>query len=471
MITGYFMRKFELLLLATLGLGNLAQAQDSRDDEIFGDTAKPSIPAAADKSAKADGSAFEQQSKALMDTLQIGGRLEIRSLSSQKEQQRLQESGFAPSKTADIYFDTRPTEELRVFLRTRLTETQNLVTNSQGQTKPINVFNQQIDELWFKWDLARTVFLTYGKQQVKWGSGTLWNPTDFTSSETRDPLDLFDRRLGRDMLKIHIPNEKMGFNYYAILQFNEAARTDDIGLALRGEFAFLGMGELALSAQTRRGAAQKLGLDVSSALGPIDVKVEAAGTKRQDRTFYRDGLLESDQLIVPTAYKQDDKLFKQIMGGVQYAVKYSDDDSIYFGGEYFYNELGYQQRLEEIFSLLLGQSQSLYAGQRYAGGYIRLPNPGSWNKTSFFLTALSNLSDETSIARLTGTWSIANYASFETYISRCAGEYGELCFKVPQNLKDLAASPDFDPVLKKILSELPTERTLFTAGVGLSINF
>ena len=465
------MGKLGLLLFATLGLGNFAQAQDNRDDEIFGDSTKPAIPAAEDKNAKVEESSFERQSKALMDTLQIGGRLEIRSFSSQKEQQRFQEGGFVPSKTADLYFDTRPTEELRVFLRTRLTETQSFVANAQGETKPTNVFNQQIDELWFKWDLDRAVFLTYGKQKVKWGSGTLWNPTDFTASETRDPFDLFDRRLGRDMLKIHIPNEKLGFNYYAILQFDDAARSDDIGLALRGEFSFLGMGELALSAQTRRGAAQKLGLDVSSALGPIDVKVEVAGTKRQDRTFYRDGLLEPDRVVPPTPYKQEDRLFKQILSGVQYAVKYSDDDSIYFGGEYFYNELGYEKRLEEIFSLLLGQSQSLYAGQRYAGGYIRLPNPGNWNKTSFFLTGLSNLSDETSSARLTGTWSVANYANFEAFVSRCMGAFGELCFNVPQSLKDLGASAGLEPELQKILGTLPTERTILTAGVGLSINF
>jgi hypothetical protein len=467
------MKNLVLLLAAALASA-LAQAQDQRDEDIFGEGAKPTEPKAEEKKGEASpaSTTLEQQAKALMDTMQIGGRLELLSASSQAENQRFQEGSFVPTKTADIYFDTRPSEELRVFLRTRLSEQETLIPNTTtGETTRLTTVRQDIDELWFKWDLARSVFVTYGKQHLKWGSGQIWNPTDFTAREVRDPLALFDRRLGQNLLKIHVPNEKMGFNYYAVVQFDDAERNEDIGLALRGEFAFLGSGELALTAQTRSNAPQRLGVDVSSALGPIDVNVEAAFTKRQKRSFFRDGVLEDEVIVLPSPYQDEDKTFKQVASGVRYAVKYSDDDSVYFGAEYFYNELGYEDRFAELYSLFTNQSQNLYAGRRYVSGYVRLPTPGDWNKTSFYLTGLGNLSDKTSIGRLTGTWLVANYATFEAYVQRCFGEYGELCLKIPENLKEFGNTAGLDPGLQQALALMPTEKTFLTAGVGLSINF
>jgi hypothetical protein len=466
------MKKLVLVLAAGF-LPELVHAQDQRDEDIFGEGAKPSQPQSEEgKEATSPASSLERQAKALMDTMQIGGRLELRSSSSQAENQLFQEGSFASSKTADIYFDTRPSEEIRVFLRTRLSEQETLIPNtSTGENTRVTTLRQDIDELWFKWDLARSVFITYGKQHLKWGSGQIWNPTDFTARETKDPFDLFDRRLGQNLLKIHVPNEKMGFNYYAVVQFDDAERNEDLGLALRGEFAFLGTGELALTAQARSNAPQRLGVDVSSALGPIDVNVEAAFTKRQKRTFFRDGVLEDELIVLPTPYQDEDKTFKQVASGVRYAVKYSADDSVYFGAEYFYNELGYEERFPELYSFVLRESPYLYSGRRYVSGYVRLPNPGDWNKTSFFLTGLGNLSDKTSIGRLTGTWLVANYATFEAWAQRCFGEYGELCFKIPENLKEYGATAGLPQDLQDVLALLPTEKTFFTAGVGLSINF
>jgi hypothetical protein len=462
------------LLIVTVGFSSLAEAQDRRDDEIFGEGAKPT-EAPQDEEAKDSGRPLESldtQAKALMDTMQIGGRLELLSTSSLKEKQRFGEGDFSPAKTADIYFDTRPSKDLRVFLRTRLAEYETLEPSlATGAVERKTAIRQDIDELWFKWELDRSVFFTYGKQHLKWGSGQIWNPTDLTAREVRDPFALFDRRLGQNLLKIHIPNEKMGFNYYAVVQFDDAERNDDLGLALRGEFAFLGSGELAITAQARSHAPQRLGLDVSSALGPIDVNVEAALSTRQQRRFFRDAVLTGDVIVPPSSYQDEDKTFKQAAVGVRYAVKYSDDDSIYFGAEYFYNGLGYEDRFEELYALFLNESQSLYAGRRYASGYVQLPTPGSWNKTSFYLTGLGNLSDRTSIARLTGTWLLANYASFEAYFSQCFGTYGELCLKIPENLKVYGNTAGLDPDLQKALALLPTEKTFLTAGVGLSINF
>lgn len=449
------LQRLQFFLLGSL-LSTAALAQDARDDEIFGGSAEE--PKAED-AKKQIGTSISP----IAESLVIGGRLELRTNSAVEEQQQFNKGAFTDLKQADLYFDSRPNPNLRTFLRARFSEASNPLL-----TKP--VLTQELDELWFKWDVDNMVFFTLGKQHLKWGSGRFWNPTDFVAREPRDPFALFDRRLGQEMLKLHIPNEKHGFNYYAVVQWADAARNDDMGLALRGEFAFLGTGELSLSAQRRRGAPLRLGVDVSSALGPIDIHVEAAFTKRENRLFYK-GSLDPSTGTLPQPYQDKDKTFTQVNSGLNKTWKYSADDIITIGAEYFYNELGYEKRDLELYSLTMGQSRSLYAGRRYASAYVSLPQPGSWNKTNFILNGMQNLSDETSIVRFTTTYLLFNEATFEFFASRCLGDYGEFCFRAPSNVAQLATHPSLSTEQQNRVKALPTKRTLVNAGMGLSMQF
>lgn len=407
----------------------------------------------------------------LADTLQVGGRLEIRYNTAHTEQQKLMDSGYSQLKRADIYFDTRPTSDLRALLRLRLTEekpTNNaLAAATAAYEQPIST---NIDELWFKWDIKDSVFVTVGKQHLKWGSGRMWNPTDFTAVSNRDPLALFDSRLGQELVKVHIPVEKQGYNYYAILQFDSMRRASDLGFALRGEFPFLGTGEAALSFQTRSDEAMRIGADVSSAVGPVDIYLESATMTNEQRTFYT-GKIDPDTSTLPTGYDRSDVFLTQIVAGVYYTRKYSDEDNVTVGVEYFHNGLGYEDRELELYSLALQQSAPLYAGRQYLAGYLRLPNPGAWNESSFFLNGLYNLSDETVVARLTATTQIFKDLTLEGFVSQCFGDYGEFCFRMPEKFKPLAADPAFTPVQQQIIGALPTKRTRTTAGISLSMSF
>ncbi len=443
-----------------------AQAQDQRDEDIFGE--KP----AAEGKKPADGKSRTQN---LVDTLQIGGRLEVRSSTGQEEQQKLPDASFSQVKTADVYFDTRPNRDMRVFLRQRFEELTPAVANTTaaGTTPAVacsSCVQSKIDELWFKWNIDDAVFMTLGKQHLKWGSSRFWNPTDFTARESRDPFALFDRRLGSDLLKIHIPQEKQGHNYYAIFQFDDMERNADLKFALRGEFSVASSAELALTAEAGSRQPQRLGVDLSSALGPFDGNIEAAATHRVQKQFF-EGTLDPSTFQFPQAVEDEDRWFYQVSGGLRQTVKYSDDDNVSWGLEYFWNEFGYEERELELYSLVLRQSSPLYAGRRYAGLYVALQNPGSWNETSFYANALGNLSDQTTVSRLTATWEVVDAATLEVYVSRCFGEFGELCFKIPESYKALANVPGIAEPLRQALTQLPTRRTVFTAGAGLSLVF
>lgn len=469
------------LLLSVL-LASPAWAQDPRDDEIFGSPSSPPPsspgPAVPSQSPSATVPKTEEgRSQGLTDTLQIGGRLELRNGIGQLEKQRFEEARYSELKTADLYFDTRPHKDLRVFLRTRLEERKPVASAVPGdlgsESEPSSTasyINTEIDELWFKWDVQDQLFFTYGKQHLKWGSGRLWNPTDFTAREVRDPFALFDRRLGQELLKIHFPQEKQGHNYYAILQFDEMQRSDDLAMALRGEFSIGSSAELALSAHTGRDRPHRLGFDISSALGPFDVNLEAASSQRHQRRFFS-GSIDVDSRQLPSEENRSDKWFQQVLGGIRQSYQYSDEDNLTWGLEYFWNELGYEEVDLELYALGLGQSQALYAARRYAGAFFLLPTPGSWNESSFFLNAIQNLSDRSGLVRLTATWELMDAATIEAYVSQCFGEYGELCLKVPERYKELLAVPEVSAEAKRVLAVLPTRQTKVTAGTAVTIVF
>lgn len=433
------------ILLAAALAATPALAQDARDTEIFGAAAAPT-PAAANEAK-------------LADTLQVGGRLELRATANKVEDAPAGEGPLNQLRQADVFFDARPNPAVRAFLRARFVE-----PTGEGGVAP------DLDELWIKSDWARTAFFTAGKQHVKWGSGHIWNPTDFTATSPKNPFDLFDRRLGATMIKVHVPDEKRAFNYYAALLLEGADRNGDVGGVLRGEFAFLGTGELALSLAARRSQPTRLGLDVSTALGPVDVFVEAAASRRETRSFYT-GKLDPKTNQLPVAAKDGKKTFTQLVTGIAKVWKYSDDDKVTLGAEFFQNGLGYDDRELGIYSLVNRQSQPLYVGKRYAGAYVTVPSPGSWNDTAFYLNALKNFSDGTARASITATWTLYKEATLELFANRCFGDFGELCFRVPGSYQSLAQSPALPPAEKPILAALPTKRTVGTAGAGFSMKF
>jgi hypothetical protein len=454
-----------------------ALAADDRDQEIFG------APQAAPTESATPSPAVEpnngkEMAQRLADTLQVGGRLEVRLDSVNREDTRAADSELTRLKQADIYFDARPNSNLRSFLRLRLSEGGSNggtpgVTSDGSLVNDVCVsgcVRSDIDEMWLKWDIAQKIFVTYGKQHVRWGSGRLWNPSDFTSIRVVDPLALFDRRLGVDMLRVHVPFESQGYNLYAVLLYPNARRVDQLSGALRGEFAFGGIGEFALSMQTAANAPLRAGIDISIGLGPVDVHTETVFTKRQSQTLYK-GQVSAATGELPTPYRDKDRWFMQSLWGLDRTIKYSADDVVTVGAEYFYNQFGYDNRDLELYSIINGQSPGLYAGKRYVAGYINLPNPGSLTDTSFFLNSLSNLSDETNLVRLTSSIRIHKEADLQAYVSRCFGDYGEFCFRINDSLRALGSSEQAPPSVKQVVQSLPTKRNLTTAGVGLVVKF
>ena len=126
-----------------------------------------------------------------------------------------------------------------------------------------------LDQLWLRFDLGRTLFITAGRQHVRWGTARLWTPADLLHTRRRNCLDVFDARTGTTMIKAHLPIESLAWNFYACAVTENQRGTPSlagVAGAARAEIV-LGSSELGLGVFLRHRAKPKYAADLSLGLG------------------------------------------------------------------------------------------------------------------------------------------------------------------------------------------------------------
>jgi hypothetical protein len=263
----------------------------------------------------------------------------------------------------------------------------------------------------------------------------------------RNPLDVFDARSGTTMLKLNVPWEEKGWNFYgfAIAEDPDAGTPTlrQLAGAFRAEVVLAGV-ELGVDTYLKRDQKPRYGFDVSTGIYDFDVYADVAVRPGGDFEHYF-----ADQNAVGgfTGYET------QAVGGISYARKYNDNDLWTVGAEYFYNHPGYTSasvypqaiqfaidhpdQVPDPFALF----PFFYLGQQYGALYLSLPAPYSWNYTTFTLSTLANLSDRSFITRLDYSVTLLTHLSLEAFVGVHYGhEGGELRFDLPpQQAAEVAA--------------------------------
>jgi hypothetical protein len=446
--------------------------------------APPAPPAAAAESAAPNASAASSRDAQILgsgetpmfseeaapeDPLRIGGQLYLRAQTTGAQGQSPGDWSFSSPSLLDVYMDARPNDRVRGFVLGRMVFDPTLpasasssesiqavsATGSTSGSQSLSSLFQQptrgptvsLDQLWLNFDVAHSVFVTAGKQHVRWGTGHFWAPTDFLHLRPRNPLDVFDARTGTTMLKLHLPIESRAWNFYGYLLTESNTSTPTLGsvaAAGRAEFV-LGPSELGLGALAQRNHKAKLAADLSFGIGDFDVYGEAAlrSGGEIDRVGYEPNATPPDpatlQQVVDTYYPvyRSSGYKPQIVGGASYARKYNDNDTFTVGGEYFYNGLGYSSPaaypgLVLPHSVALNDSANFfYLGRHYAALYISFPAPYSLDNHTFTLSTLGNLSDRSFITRFDYSLIALTHLRFEAFVSaRYGSENGEFRFGV-----------------------------------------
>lgn len=322
------------------------------------------------------------------DVLAVGGiyfqRAELTGLRSQGK------TSYLPvmPALADIYLDATPSKRVRGFMMGRLAYDP-LSTEANG---PAAVLGQ----MWLKFDVAQRLFVTAGRQEIRWGSSQIWNPTDFLQSPNPDPLNIFDLRTGVDMVRLTVPWEAMAAN----LSLLGTANVEDAGADLRrvrygggvrAEMA-VGTGEIAATAvfdQTRR---PRYGLDGTMALGLLDFNAEVAWVGDGNmRLWARDG----DGFVERTLDGR--KLL--VSAGVSATFNFAELYRAVVRVEGFHNPLGYDDRAYLPWLSSQGDFRPLFHGRYYALGQVNVGRRGM-SQMSLIFTTIANVQDASYLSRL-----------------------------------------------------------------------
>jgi hypothetical protein len=458
------------------------------------------------------------------DPLKIGGQIYLRAQSSAQQGQSAGNWTLSSPSLLDAYMDVRPNDRVRGFALARTifdptlpaTASTGLSTvsgGSQGGTSTggaanlSSLFGVQatrtprvlLDQMWLRFDIKHTVFVTAGRQHVRWGTARFWTPTDFLHIQHRNPLDVFDARTGTTMIKVHVPWEAQGWNFYAygLAEGADATPTaSSVAGAARAEMVW-SSAELGLGGVAQRGHKPKLAADLSAGIWDLDFYGELALRFGQDidRVRFDSSAvpLTLDPLptgtIDQTALAQYfgpavDKLYPvapgsgvkpQATGGVSYSIQYADKDVFTIGAEYFYNGLGYSDTAVYP-GLILPHSQLLrepatffYLGRHYAALFATAPAPYSWDNTTFTLSNLANLSDRSGITRLDYSLILLTHLRFEAFGAvHWGNRNGEFRFGMDTTTVGQYANPvTGEMVPLKISGRSPG---LFDLGVGLRVS-
>lgn len=446
------------------------------------------------------------------DPLKVGANLNMFGQVLFQEGKALAKEPVSLPMLLEAYMDGRPTDRLRAYAVARLqydpsrpaaatattnTSTMMTMTDMANMGMGMGMLNLpgvsgvgltgataqnptvNLDQLWLRFDIARTVYLTVGRQKVRWGTARVWYPTDFLNSQPRDPFNPFDVRLGVNMVKVHVPIEKLGWNFYGYGLFdniganNSQLTLGNLGGALRAEFV-VWQAELGLGAVWMNGRRPRYAADISLPIGPFDVYGEIAIRSGKDfvitrapsetkfQSFLdaaqnaglRNAILGEDFL---TAYSDElkkfdvsigrgDGIYAQVSGGLSWQFNYTDKNFGILAAEYFYNPAGYANPVEYQAGLFIAQGLyrlspdpvqqiPLYAGRHYLALIASAPGIPEFPWISISATNLLNLNDISGLARLDVTFRVLSYLNVQVFGALFYGQKGgELRFTLPSEL-------------------------------------
>lgn len=436
------------------------------------------------------------------DQLKIGGKFYTRAYTAISAEQAFEKSRFSVPMLVDVYLDARPIDRLRAQVLGRLQYDPFLSTNN-GISVPGTTTQAPanpavgLDQAWLAFDIAHHVFITAGRQHVKWGTARFFNPTDFLAAQFRDPLAQFDTRLGVTMLKVSIPWEAQGWNFYAVALFeptqqpavglgtgssgaNPAIAVSapagapsttlaDIGGAARIEVAFKNT-QIGIDGLLQRNRKARAGLDITTALGPVDFYAECAVRAGSDLPMFRKiaGVDVNPRSALSLAFgyeRYDPKVTVGAVGGLSYDQPLPNNKLLSFGAEYFLNWPGYNN--PEVYPVLIFNSafQPFYNGTHYAAFNAAFIDNVS--HVTLVQSNIGNFSDLSFISRLDLLVTLWSYLQLEAFVGVHYGRRGgEFRFALDIDSEDYVDPSTMQPAT---IPQIRVVAPLIDLGIGLRV--
>jgi hypothetical protein len=196
----------------------------------------------------------------------------------------------------------------------------------------------RLKEFFLDTNINWVLYARAGKQVLKWGTGYLWNPTDYVNREKKNFLNIDSKRDGVYGLKVHVPFGTL-VNLYGFADLTDALLLKEIAGAAKFE-VLVGNTEVSASCWGKSSALPVFGLDITSRLLGFDLWGEAS-------VSYGDNRVKLDKTSTSDLYISDTWISRVVLGISSTFDAFDEPDRIGIYGEFFYNQAGYTDNMFE----------------------------------------------------------------------------------------------------------------------------
>ncbi len=492
------------------------------DEDIFNDIDEDDFVDNYDENGEDNNSDTGEQNETtpapVYDLLNIGGSLNLELPINVGEVTEDAETIFdntymlGTPLSSMIYLSSRLNETIRSYMEFDLSFTPRYYDGLFMDDWVPATFNVELDEMFLDINANYKLFMRFGKQNIKWGAGFRWSPTDFINKERKDPLEPETDRNGITGLKFTLPIET--FNLIAFVGLEGLADILDVPITLRAEYAYKFF-EISATVYVENGKIPQYGFDYALGKefwgGTWELNGEFSYSYGSNNLFIgfdpdRPGIDPTDpdfqdlinnpdttedellEYFVNNAkfytYQITDQHFLKAVAGLTYTTSKAPEwmgELFMLNIEYYYNSEGYdypdvddEGNEINLIPYTLFYNQLVETGKHYLGASLVSSNPFTIDDFSLNVNYIINLTDFSQIVFASFSYSGVDRLSISSYFKLNFGEEGtEYYFASPitvasffRNLMD-----NFDFVTQEITGYDGVLREYFTFGIRLGVNF
>lgn len=333
----------------------------------------------------------------------------------------LEDNPYSTSMEGDFLLDVRLTKGIKAFADLWVSYTpQNSEPPNGDETNPFYPENgsetmktsdddhlqTSLKEFFVDANIKRKVYFRFGKQNLKWGRGYLWNPTDLISEDRKDFNDIDARREGVYGLKMHIPFGTT-WNIYSFVNASGANNVDEFSVAGKVEVLLPQNIEMSVSAWKKKDYKAVYGVDFATHKFNTDWRGELSLSKGDNRSRLEE---QNGQYV---DVENDNDWTPRVALGFTRMFDHRDvNNRLSVTGEFYYNHAGYEDDMlgnEAIRDRFLedGYFEPNNYGKYYAALFT------SYSKfivsdMTLNVNAISNLSDSSFMVSSGVTYGVIN---------------------------------------------------------------
>lgn len=336
---------------------------------------------------------------------------------------------LTPDLSASLYFDARPSSDIRVFGKA-VVEYPFVVQEDDPLTTMVDESRNfddilYIKELFSDFNVDEKLFIRAGKQTINWGVGYFFSPADLLNLTEIDPEDPDAELEGPLSVKMNVPVKSHNLYLYTVMP-DGIEDPSDLAFAPKAEIV-LGSTEIGIGAYYRYEQAPAAMVTFTDAIGDVNIFGEGVVKYGSDKTF----VVKNGPLYDLETYR--DKVFFNATLGASY-IWSSEVSDVSFSamGQYYFNGEGYSDpdlikniptlNLAGLMSGGLTGSDLMNRSQHYGAVNLSITPVKDLALSVFWI---GNFTDFSGIIKPGISWEITDYINLGLNLPYTYGDKGD----------------------------------------------